>query len=293
MDSRSSSGSATDLDHLEDAVGYLSKKWSASVVRVLLDEGAMGFSALQDRLDGVSGKVLSDCLDSLQECGVVDRHVLQEVPLRVEYRLTDRGSDLESVVAAIEEWSADHLIADTATVLLADDDRRLVEMHERWLAECYEVRTATDGETAKDRLDETVDVLVVGRRMSGHSGSKLAQYAQLSDLDCAVVFLSSVAVDESLLEVRFDDYVRKPTTPEDLRTVVERWLSVAGSSDTRREYESLQSRLALFESALGEDRLRGEAAYQQLHDRAGELEARFVESPQVEPTTEGTNERPV
>jgi hypothetical protein len=115
----------------------------------------------------------------------------------------------------------------------------------------------------------------------------------LSDLDCAVVFLSSVAVDESLLEVQFDAYVRKPTTPADLQAVVERWCSIVEDGPDRREYESLQSRLSLFESALGAERVRGEPAYRRLRERSAELEPELGESATVEQRPDGANERPV
>lgn len=293
MNLQPSSASRVDTEQLEDAVAHLSKKWSVSIVHTLLTEGPMGFSALQDHLDGVSGKVLSDCLDAFQERGVVERRVIQEEPLRVEYDLTEKGSDLEPVVRALEDWTNEYLDAESATVLLVEDDRRLVEMHETWLEEDFDVRAATDGESARELLTDEVDVLVTDRRTAGLSGPQLAQFVELSGFDCAIVFLSSMPVDETLLDVRFDDYVRKPTSPEDLRELVDRWHSIVEQGEDRREYESVTSRMSLFESALGQDQLRGNDTLSSLRERVAELDADGGEPQSSHPTADETNERQV
>lgn len=217
-----------DADTLERASSVLDRKWSVSVVRELLVEGPQGFSALEASLDGVSGKVLSDCLDALQESGVVERRVLQEEPLRVEYALTDRGRDLEPQVEAIAQWARQHVHDDRPTVLLVDDDSRLVEMHTEWLADSYEVQTATDGRAARDHLDADIDVLVTDRRMPELTGLELAEYVAASDLSCGVVVLTSGDADST---PAVDASLRKPTTPDTLTDTVER---VLADGDTRQ-----------------------------------------------------------
>ncbi len=87
----------------------IGKKWHPVIVHRLLVGGPLGFNALQDEVDGISSKVLSDSLDDLQEGGVVDRDIVSEKPFRVEYSLTDRGADLEPVVTAMLEWGERHL----------------------------------------------------------------------------------------------------------------------------------------------------------------------------------------
>lgn len=229
MEMESSSNQKVDATTLEAAGDVFSKKWSLAVVRELLTGGPQGFSDLEEALEDVSGKVLSECLDSLQEDDVVERRVLQEEPLRVEYTLTDRGHDLEPAVSSLETWAETHLVARSPTVLLVDDDDRLLEMHTNWLEDTYEVRSVTDGKSARDHLDDTVDVLVTDQRMPGLSGAKLAQYVDVSDFDCRVLLLSSVDIDESLREMPFDECLRKPTTPEELKDAVE--TAVDGSNE--------------------------------------------------------------
>lgn len=85
------------------------KKWHPVIVHRLLENDALGFNALQDEVDGVSAKVLSESLDDLEEKGIVDRTVVSEKPVRVEYSLTELGVSLEPVVKALEEWGDQHL----------------------------------------------------------------------------------------------------------------------------------------------------------------------------------------
>ncbi|MBX0325517.1 helix-turn-helix transcriptional regulator [Halomicroarcula sp. F13] len=85
------------------------RKWHPVIIHRLLNDGPLGFSALQDQVDGVSSKVLSDSLEDLQEKKLIERSIVSEQPFRVEYSLTERGSELEPVVSAMENWGKRHL----------------------------------------------------------------------------------------------------------------------------------------------------------------------------------------
>jgi len=88
----------------------IGKKWHPVIVHRLLESGPLGFNALKDEVDGISSKVLSDSLSDLEEAGLVEREIISEKPFRVEYSLTQRGADLEDVVAAMAEWGQEHLM---------------------------------------------------------------------------------------------------------------------------------------------------------------------------------------
>jgi len=85
------------------------RKWHPVIVHRLLHNGPTGFSELEDHVDGVSSKVLSDSLDDLQEKGLVDRTVINDQPFRVEYSLTERGTDLEPIISEMEQWGKANL----------------------------------------------------------------------------------------------------------------------------------------------------------------------------------------
>lgn len=272
----SSSSNRAQPETLASAREVISKKWSATVLRTLLRDGPQGFSELETRYEQLSAKVLTDVLDSLQESAVIERRVLQESPLRVEYLPTDHGRAFEPVIDALDTW-AQTMIEDSTTIVLADDDDRLVEMHTNWLSE-FEIKTATDGKTARDALDETVDVLITDRRMPELSGEELAQYVATSGYDCRTVFVSSVGPDQSLCSVPFDGYVQKPAAPEKLQTVIDDVVARKSQPPKVREFESLQARIELFESQLPKERRKETEAYRNLCDRLLTLDRELDQS---------------
>ena len=87
----------------------LSDKWVALVLAALADEGTMRYSALSRRLAGVSQKMLTQTLRSLERDGLVTRTVTATVPVTVDYDLTDLGRSLERVVRGIKEWAESHM----------------------------------------------------------------------------------------------------------------------------------------------------------------------------------------
>ncbi len=88
----------------EHAIDIISKRWTPLILRVLLP-GSLRFSELADRLGGVSDRMLSERLKELEREGILDRRVIPEAPIRVEYCLTVKGQALGPVVQAIECWS--------------------------------------------------------------------------------------------------------------------------------------------------------------------------------------------
>lgn len=84
----------------------LDGKWTMLVMRDLL-QGTRRFSELRSSLAGISPKTLTDRLRELESSGLVERTFHQEIPPRVEYRLTPRGRTLEPVIAALAAWGRD------------------------------------------------------------------------------------------------------------------------------------------------------------------------------------------
>ena len=57
----------------------------------------------------ITNKVLSNSLKDLQEKELVERTIVNEQPVEVEYALTDRGKSLEQIIESLEEWGKTHL----------------------------------------------------------------------------------------------------------------------------------------------------------------------------------------
>jgi len=85
------------------------RKWHPVIVHRLLENGPLGFNSLEKEVDGISSKVLSDSLEDLESKQLVDRAIVSEKPVRVEYSLTPRGESLDRVITAMAEWGETYL----------------------------------------------------------------------------------------------------------------------------------------------------------------------------------------
>src|ERR1700694_5541559 len=82
----------------------IADKWTALIIQILA-RGTMRYAALQREIEGISQKMLTQTLRSLERDGLVQRTVYAEVPPRVEYALTPLGRGLRELIAPIREWS--------------------------------------------------------------------------------------------------------------------------------------------------------------------------------------------
>jgi len=88
----------------------LGRKWHPLILYNLLEEGSMGFSELKRGIDGISGKMLSESLEALEEeYGVVEREIVNTSPVRVEYSLTATGESLEPILVGMNDWGKSNL----------------------------------------------------------------------------------------------------------------------------------------------------------------------------------------
>jgi DNA-binding HxlR family transcriptional regulator len=94
----------TDCRPVTDILVRIGDKWSVMVVMNLQD-GKKRFSELRRALLGISQKMLTTTLRSLERDGFIRRIVCPTVPPKVEYELTDLGVDLAVPVMALGEWA--------------------------------------------------------------------------------------------------------------------------------------------------------------------------------------------
>jgi DNA-binding HxlR family transcriptional regulator len=104
------------------AMEILGKRWTGLIVNVLL-EGPKRFSALAARLELVSERMLSERLKELELHGIVERQVLPDTPVRVQYELTEKGRALSGVVAAVESWASEWVTAPEVAPVECDDSQ--------------------------------------------------------------------------------------------------------------------------------------------------------------------------
>lgn len=83
-------------------------RWTVLIV-VILGDGEKRFSQLLRSIEGISQKMLTQTLRGLERDGLVRRTVYPEVPVRVEYALTDAGRTLLDPLQALQDWAINHL----------------------------------------------------------------------------------------------------------------------------------------------------------------------------------------
>ena len=84
-------------------VELIGNKWKLLIIRNLLVK-TYRFNELKNGVPGISQKVLTDNLRSLEANGLVERTVYPEVPPRVEYSLTEMGQSLNPLFKSITDW---------------------------------------------------------------------------------------------------------------------------------------------------------------------------------------------
>ena len=85
----------------------IGSKWKLLILRNLL-ERPWRFNELKKDLEGISQKVLTDSLRSMEADGIIDRTVYAEDPPRVEYALNELGETLRPILDAMETWGANY-----------------------------------------------------------------------------------------------------------------------------------------------------------------------------------------
>jgi len=84
-------------------VGLIGSKWKLLILRNLLAR-PWRFNELKKDLEGISQKVLTDSLRSLEDDGIVTRTVYPEVPPHVEYALSELGETMRPIIKSMEEF---------------------------------------------------------------------------------------------------------------------------------------------------------------------------------------------
>lgn len=88
-------------------VQLIGSKWKILLIRNLMGR-PWRFNELKKDLDGISQKVLTDSLRSMEEDGIVTRTVYPEVPPRVEYALSELGESMRPIIKAMEIWGTEY-----------------------------------------------------------------------------------------------------------------------------------------------------------------------------------------
>ena len=157
------------------------------------------------------------------------------------------------------------------TVLVVEDESDLADLYATWLDGEYAVRTAYGGRDALAAIDETVDVILLDRRMPDLPGDEVLSTVRDRDIDCRVAMVTAVEPDFDIVAMGFDDYLVKPVSKEALQETVGNLLRREEYAEGVHELFSLASKKALLESEKGPADLERSEEYQELDERLDAL----------------------
>ena len=86
------------------AIELIGRRWTGAIIFLLL-RSRCRFATLRDGIPDITDRMLSERLQELEQEGIVERTVIPESPIRVEYSLTAKGRALATAVDAISEWA--------------------------------------------------------------------------------------------------------------------------------------------------------------------------------------------
>jgi|Deesub1362A_J573_1020465.scaffolds.fasta_scaffold00566_6 DNA-binding HxlR family transcriptional regulator len=90
---------------LDEIINLISKKWTLLIISVLGNNQKVRYSDILRQLKGINSKTLSDRLKELEIHGLIKRKAYAEIPPRVEYSLTKKGTTLRKAVLPLMKWA--------------------------------------------------------------------------------------------------------------------------------------------------------------------------------------------
>jgi CheY-like chemotaxis protein len=164
-------------------------------------------------------------------------------------------------------------MTDEPTVLLVDDEADVVEVYALALRESCEVRRAHGGAEALEELDESVDVVLLDRRMPELSGREVLAEMRDREADVRVALVTAVDPDFDVVEMPFDAYLVKPVTDAELRETVAELHALRRYDGRVAERFAVAEKMATLEAEKSSWELDESDEYARLVSRAAELDA--------------------
>ena len=95
----------TEACPLQRAMEMIGGKWKISILCSLMVDGATRYNDLKRKMNGISNTMLAKSLKEMEEDGLVTRTEYVEVPIRVEYEITDKAKALGPILMQLAQWT--------------------------------------------------------------------------------------------------------------------------------------------------------------------------------------------
>ncbi len=91
---------------LQHAMEMIGGKWKIAILCSLSVDGKVRYNDLKRKISGISNTMLAKSLRELEDDGLVNRTEFVEVPIRVEYEITEKAKELGPILAQLAQWGA-------------------------------------------------------------------------------------------------------------------------------------------------------------------------------------------
>jgi DNA-binding response OmpR family regulator len=162
-----------------------------------------------------------------------------------------------------------------ATVLVVDDEHDVADAYAAQLSDEFIVSTAYSGKEALEKVDASVDVVLLDRRMPGISGDEVLEKIRQRELNCRVAMVTAVDPDFDIIDMPFDDYIIKPVSRDDLLETINQLLTTAEYESTLRRYYALTAKHATLLANKPESELAQSEEFQTLESEMHDLRSQL------------------
>ena len=177
-----------------------------------------------------------------------------------------------------------------AGVLVVEDEQDVAEAYATMLRDTYDVTVVNSGEAAIERLDSSVDVVLLDRRLPDISGDEVLERMDREQLGCRVVMVTAVDPDLDIVEMGFDDYLVKPVPKETITAAVEQMIERNSYHAELQEMIAVATKLATLETKMDIGQLEQSERYETLKSRYDEL-SRVVDDDADDSYRDATREK--
>lgn len=157
------------------------------------------------------------------------------------------------------------------TVLVVDDEPSVVDLYAGMLTPRHEVRKATGGEAALEKIDEGVDVVLLDRRMPDLTGDEVLERLRADGYESMVAIVTAVTPTQDVLTMDFDAYRVKPIGTEEINELVDELLLRADYSEEIRELIAASEKLGALRSEYDHEHLRSLEEYAELEEQHAQM----------------------
>jgi DNA-binding response OmpR family regulator len=166
---------------------------------------------------------------------------------------------------------------DETQVLIAEDEERLADLYHRYLDDMYDVQKAYCGSEAVEKIDESVDVLLLDRRMPDISGDDILGQIRREQYNIRVIMVTAVEPKPDIIDMEFDDYIKKPVDKNTFVEAIEHQLTVRQYNDTVQELSQVRSKITAFRQEAESGVKKSTEKYHNLKEKFERLKSREKE----------------